>query len=616
MDQESEPDIDKNMIVPLHGVKLSGECSDWMQEIITDMADHIVGLTQSPAHARKRKADWTSLSPERNSKQPRPGSEVVTLDDCIAIDDDQEQEAVEDFSSSQIPKLYRNPFHEDSNSSEDEIIIEENVSVSSNTIKRGRRRRDETRNIENINKTNKEILSSIRAQVTRVREAEKNIPPIDDGPDSNLFSCEVCQISCNSEEVLKNHKRGKPHQKKLNSADKKKHSCDICRIECTDASSLVMHLRGKKHLKVISSKIKASVTTDKSGPPEVMILEENTEDDEDIEIISQGKSKEEILSSLPDCSNKSNFSWNNRDIFSFVPKNTIELKNRISTLDVSKYFQSEEDERVIQKPTTDDPIAGASRRAEAGVEEEEILVLDDDEREPVTRPFRGFYPATQPLISLPREGGRSPAVRQPTVASDEKNDSEESLKSLARRAEEWVTSRSVAAPVTDHVVDLGSSSSEDDDDDIISSSSDYSDDVAAHSELRYFKDGPLASLWTFENKVGPLISPEMAGSVREIFSRLRMNPSERKYGAAQDDALEVTYDVHLAENYKKNSGRGPSYRLVIQHFQDCLPSPRALSHLDQTFPDPVPFLFAVVSGGTVCFFNMERVQLRSYYNDI
>ena len=412
--------------------------------------------------------------------------------------------------------------------------------------------------------------------------------------------------------MLKNHKRGKAHQKKLNSADKKKHSCDICRIECTDASSLVMHLRGKKHLKVISSKIKASVTLDKSGPPEVMILEEKTEDDEDIEIISQEKSKEEILSSLPDCSNKSNFSWNNIDIFSFVPKNTIELKNVISTLDVSKFFQSEKDERMIQKPTTNDPIAGASRRTEAGVEEEEILVLDDDDREPVTRPFRGFYPATQSLISPPREGGRCPAVRQPTVASDKKQEDEESLKSLARRAEEWVNSRSVAAPVTDHVVDLGSSSSEDDDDD----SSDYSDDVAAHSELRYFKDGPLASLWTFENKVGPLISPEMAGSVREIFSRLRMNPPERKYGAAEDEALEVTYDVHLAENYKKNSGRGPSYRLVIQHFQDCLPSPRALSHLDNTFPDPVPFLFAVVSGGTVCFFNMERVQLRSYYNDI
>ena len=152
-----------------------------------------------------------------------------------------------------------------------------------------------------------------------------------------------------------------------------------------------------------------------------------------------------------------------------------------------------------------------------------------------------------------------------------------------------------------------------------SSSSEYSDDVSAHSDLRHFKNGPLASLWTFENKVGPLISPEMAGSIREIFGRIRMDPPERNsYDISElgEDVLEVTYDVYLAEHFKKNTNKSPSYRVVIQDFNSSLPSPRALCDLDQRFPDSVPFLFAVVSGGTVCFFNMERVELRSYYKDI
>ena len=97
-----------------------------------------------------------------------------------------------------------------------------------------------------------------------------------------------------------------------------------------------------------------------------------------------------------------------------------------------------------------------------------------------------------------------------------------------------------------------------------------------------------------------------------------MDPSERNYTirGLDEDVLDVTYDVYLVENYKKNTKKSPSYRVVIQDFNSCLPSPRALCDLDQRYPDSVPFLFAVVSAGTVSFFNMERIELRSYYKDI
>ena len=169
---------------------------------------------------------------------------------------------------------------------------------------------------------------------------------------------------------------------------------------------------------------------------------------------------------------------------------------------------------------------------------------------------------------------------------------------------------------TDYV-DLGSSG-EEDEDRPTSSSSCYSDDVSAHSELRHFKDGPLGSLWTFEDKIGPLICPEMASSMREIYNRLRMEPPEIAFPSAGDggDSLDACYDVFLAENYRKQTISPPDYRVIIQSFNSALPSPQVLCDLDRKYPDNVPFLFAIVSGGTVSFFNVDRVDLPSYFKKI
>ena len=137
------------------------------------------------------------------------------------------------------------------------------------------------------------------------------------------------------------------------------------------------------------------------------------------------------------------------------------------------------------------------------------------------------------------------------------------------------------------------------------------------SELRYFKYGPLASLWTFEDKIGPLICPEMGGSMREIYNRLRMEPPEPVFKTGEDETrLQATYNLYLSENYKKNSKSAPDYRIIIQKFTASMPSPAALCDLDRTYPDAVPFLFAIVSGGTVSFFNVDRVDLPSFYRNI
>jgi len=147
------------------------------------------------------------------------------------------------------------------------------------------------------------------------------------------------------------------------------------------------------------------------------------------------------------------------------------------------------------------------------------------------------------------------------------------------------------------------------------SSSDL-DDVSAHSELKHFKTGPLASIWSYEGHVGPLISPEMGGSLREVYSRITMDTLSNKKYKGPVETLNVTYDLYLAENYKKSQKPPPDYRVIIQSMSSNLPNMKSLNMLDKSYPDKIPFLFAVVSGGTVTFFSIDRVELPRYFRDI
>ena len=649
---EVDADIEKNMIEPLYGVELVADLRhrrteyQWLVGLITEIAGEVVSLSEPTCSTgaaggqRKRKLD---RSPDRTSKHIRRADNYC---DNTASDIDQEEET-NDSGNSQSPKRYKNPFHEDT--SDDEIEIEETVSFS----RKRRNNRMQSHHIglppvkmpivRNIHEINTKIYSSIEYQV---QEAEKRKSSKVFVGSRSLFFCEICEVSCDTKEVLNIHKRGKVHMKnvKKSSAQHKKHSCEICHIECTDENSLIMHLKGKKHLKVISALARSFVPTvpkqSENSRSEVVILSDDGNDgdidEEEIEIINPEKSREDILAGLPNCSHKGTIRWNSQDIFSLVPKNTIKLEKKVSSLNVVKFFQSNDEKRreeKVPKRSIIEEDAGSERV------EDEVIFLDEDD----DRPYRGFYPAQEFVESTvrghhhpnPATNSSSQHARPPPssskrgeekVAPSRTGKEEEGLNSLARRAEEWRRAGQFSNESVD-VVDLGSSSSEDEDssmrtseeDDSSQSSSEYSDDVSAHSELRHFKTGPLASLWTFENKVGPLICPEMAGSFREIFGRIQMDPSERNYATSEleeEDVLSVTYDVYLAEHFKKNTKKSPSYRVVIQEFNSPLPSPRALYDLDQRYPDSVPFLFAVVSGGTVCFFNMERIELRSYYQKI
>jgi len=156
-------------------------------------------------------------------------------------------------------------------------------------------------------------------------------------------------------------------------------------------------------------------------------------------------------------------------------------------------------------------------------------------------------------------------------------------------------------------------------DSLTSSSTEHSsdlDDVSAHSELRYFKTGPLASIWCYEGQVGPLISPEMGGSLREVYSRLTMDPPVTTKFKGSGNKLVVTYDLYLAENYKKSQRPAPDYRIIIQTMSSPLPSMRSLEMLSMQYKDNTPFLFAVVSGGTVTFFSLDNIELPRYFRDI
>ena len=104
--------------------------------------------------------------------------------------------------------------------------------------------------------------------------------------------------------------------------------------------------------------------------------------------------------------------------------------------------------------------------------------------------------------------------------------------------------------------------------------------------------------------------------MREVYSRLTMDPPTNTKYKGPVKELVVTYDLYLAENYKKSLNTFPDYRIIIQTFSSPLPNMKSLAMLDKQYPDQVPFLFAVVSGGTVSFFSLDRVELPRYFRDI
>jgi hypothetical protein len=70
------------------------------------------------------------------------------------------------------------------------------------------------------------------------------------------FSCDLCSVSVNSEDLLKTHLQGKSHKKKLNLQNDTTSSfhCDVCDIDVTSSEMLENHINGKKHASKLRQK--------------------------------------------------------------------------------------------------------------------------------------------------------------------------------------------------------------------------------------------------------------------------------------------------------------------------------------------------------------------------
>lgn len=70
-----------------------------------------------------------------------------------------------------------------------------------------------------------------------------------------VLSCNICDVTVQSKDVLDAHLMGKQHKKKLAQSKNPgaKFRCDLCNIETSDQTGLDMHLQGSKHKKKLKN---------------------------------------------------------------------------------------------------------------------------------------------------------------------------------------------------------------------------------------------------------------------------------------------------------------------------------------------------------------------------
>ena len=778
--QPMDSDIDSKMIQPLFGFELLSFSShnacpsslSWMKDLLSEIVNSSVEASYSKS--RKRKAEDPLMSDNDTAKKHQcasvdnrslplsPKYEAdLDPDDILEVIDVEDENGKGRFKHN--ANIFINPFHEENeeegkegddakekldkpvvdldDDDDDDILITSEQDPGVQTFSTVHQE-----NVTSQQNMTSLVASAIRMQVTAAeamyREVQAAALPTKllEGPHQHL--CKLCDVVCNTPEMLKIHEEGKKHKRKLlrmkaaagASEGQGQHvtedsfSCDICGVSCTDGTALVAHLNGKRHLKAMTNRAElnsgsanaARLTGGDSPDNDIMIVTDKraqqlgmTSDDadDDIELITgDEKTRDEMLLDLPNCDPRRSLQLI-KPLMYLIPSNTWAGSKISRDINVSELFESSASNksRPSSVESSVDALFCVDTRPKS---HEEISLLDDDDDEiilveeetqrkkkkvttPLSRPFRGLYPAKEFVTPLASVDGVFTTIRnfgfhikppkpKPLNISDKrplkvKQDSKKIAKNikvrkiaedvmgisgcdesmeagkrtsneqidfqdLAARAKAWMAQcnerkdsekkesncdknddtgdkpREHLTAENLELVELGSSGEELEDDVTDrsdSSSSYYSDDISAHSELRYFKHGPLASLWSFEDKVGPLICPEMSGSMREIYNRIRMEPPEPHLRKSDHRVeLKACYDVFLAENYKKNSRTPPNYRIVIQDFSSSLPSVQLMCHLDRKYPDSVPFLFAILSGGTVSFFNVDRVDLPSYFNSI
>ena len=114
--------------------------------------------------------------------------------------------------------------------------------------------------ISNQQNINAMIANAIQHQVSgaqaQVDAAAAALPAkLVEGP--NAFLCKICNVTCNTPEMLKIHEGGQKHRKKVlrnqhegqteSKTTNPKFGCDICGIECPDGVALITHFKGKRH---------------------------------------------------------------------------------------------------------------------------------------------------------------------------------------------------------------------------------------------------------------------------------------------------------------------------------------------------------------------------------
>ena len=787
--QPVDSDIDSKMIQPLFGFELLSlsrhyTCSSslsWMKDLLGEIINRSVEASYS--NSRKRKAEDPLISDDTAKQQKcvpvdnhslhlSPKYEAdLDPDDILEVIDVEDENEKARFKHN--ANVFINPFHQeneeegeddsteeidnpvvDLDGDDDDILITSEQDTSVQTFSTVHQE-----NVTSQQNMTSLVASAIRMQVTAAeamyRELQAAALPTKllEGPNQHL--CKLCDVVCNTPEVLKIHEEGKKHKRKMlrmkatagasegqcQLVTEDSFSCDICGISCTDGTALVAHLNGKRHLKAMTNRAElnsgsanaARLSGGDSPDNDIMIVTDKcpqplgmTSDDadDDIELITgDEKTRDEMLFDLPNCDPRRSLQLI-KPLMYLIPPNTWAGSKISRDINVSELFKSSASNK--SQPSSVDSSVGALFFIDTRPKShEEISLLDDDDDEiilveeetqkkkkkvatPLSRPFRGLYPAKEYVTPLASVDGVFTTIRnfgfhikppkpkplnipnkrplnvkqysknvaknikvrevaedvmgisgcdESMEAGKRTSDEQIDFQDLAARAKAWMaqcnerkvsekkeancdknvdtgekprkhltaeakdegTEKNQKVMETLELVELGSSDEEMDDltDRSDSSSSYYSDDISAHSELRYFKHGPLAPLWSFDDKVGPLICPEMSGSMREIYNRIRMEPPEPHFkGSDHGVEHKACYDVFLAENYKKNSRTPPNYRIVIQDFSSSLPTVQLMCNLDRKYPDLVPFLFAILSGGTVSFFNVDRVDLPSYFNSI
>merc|ERR1719300_649944 len=308
----------------------------------------------------------------------------------------------------------------------------------------------------------------------------------------------------------------------------------------------------------ISSRLQKPPSVTPTDDDDIMIVTDKIsiapsgceDDDNDIEIFTgDKKSKDEIIAEIPNCAAKQTIQLT-KPLINLIPKNTWNFDGRSSReMELSKLMNNETIPRskpaIIPKPINTIEEIDIIDDDDDDNDDEVIMVEDEckPRREvitPLTRPFRGLFPAkefTRPLASVsgeyisvrnfgyhskpPRVDINAPkstnilhALPKPKKSTSKianenrkENDNNIDLVALAARATEWIAHKQSkqaekASKDEDNVVKneeqeniIVDLTSDEEDDRSPSSSSYYSDDIQAHSELKNFKYGPLASLW-------------------------------------------------------------------------------------------------------------------------